>query len=82
MPPTSKKLRGHIGLAPSVCPLRLLLVVILENRLSQELELLYVASVQKISEHVFFSVGPNITKLCPFFDSAIITIEQPCQHES
>ena len=54
MPPTSKKLRGHIGLGPSVCPLRLLVVVKLENRLSEELEILYIASVQKISEHVFF----------------------------
>ena len=42
MPPTSKKLRGHIGLGltvcpsvrPSVCPLRLMLVVKLENGLS------------------------------------------------
>ena len=42
-------LRGHIGLGPSVCPsvrpLPLLLVVKLENRLSYELEILYVASV-------------------------------------
>ena len=22
-----------------------------------------------------------MTKLCPFFDSAIITIEKPCQHD-
>ena len=34
MTPTSKKLRGHIGLGPSVCPLHLLLVVKLENCLS------------------------------------------------
>ena len=83
MPPTSKKLRGHIGLGLSacpsdrlsVCPSRLLLVVKLENRLSLELEILYIASVQKISEHVFFfSVGPCMAKLCPFFNSVIKTL--------
>ena len=50
----------------------LLLVVKLENGLSWELEILYVASVQKTSEYVFFfSVSPCMAKLCPFFDSAV-----------
>ena len=51
----------------SVCPLHLLLVVKLENPLSlQEIEILYVASVQKISKHIFFfAVRPSLAKLCP-----------------
>ena len=51
----------------SVCPLHLLLVVKLENPLSlQKIEILYVASVQKISKHIFFfAVRPSLAKLCP-----------------
>ena len=29
-----------------------------------------------------FSVGPCMAKLCPFLDSAIITIEKTCQHDN
>ena len=39
-------------------------VVKLENSLSWEFEILYVASVQKISKHIF-SVGPSLARLCP-----------------
>ena len=47
-----------------------------EHRLSWEFENLYVASVQKISEPIFFLVGSSMAKLCPFFDSATIAIEK------
>ena len=48
---------------PLTCPLLLLFVLKLENHLSQELEILYRARAQKISEYLlffvfsFFSVG-------------------------
>ena len=79
MPPTSKKLRGHIGLGLSVCLLRLLVVVKLENRLSQELEILYIASVQKISEHVFFFGPPSYSKVMPLFR---LGHKKPCQYDN
>ena len=60
----------------------LLLVVKLENGLSYELEILYVASVQKNKQtHIFFSVGPFMAKLCPLFDSTIIGMGKLCQHD-
>ena len=55
------------------------LVVKLENRWTLELEIIYVAPVQKISEHLFFfSVGPCMAKLCPFFDLAL----KHCQNDN
>ena len=56
MPPIMKKFRGHIGLGPSICPSVRYAFVGCKTREPLELG-------------IFFSVGPCMAKLCPFFDS-------------
>ena len=79
MPPTSKKLREHIGLGSSVClSVRLLITPFVGSKTREPLELRTLNFICSMSTknkpmHIFFLIGPTLYgKVMPhFFDSEI-----------